>query len=165
LVTSGNKSPTQITSSIISPTQNTKDNQGNILETRLERRRTKELKVLEPNSQGLSYRKIAREVHVSLRDVAKYVQRILNKKESQSSTSIHDEIILEYRVKLLRSSVKDLNIERNNLMNEVDDLRALKYNLQIQVCTRQAKIDAVKRNLEYEKFSKEISNDVSVGRH
>ena len=88
--------------------KNTEDNQGDMLETRSERRRTKEQKVLELNSQGLSYRKIAKEVHVSLRDVVKYVQRISNKRESQSRTSIHDEIILEYRVNLLRSGVRDL---------------------------------------------------------
>jgi hypothetical protein len=44
-----------------------------MLETQLDRRRIKELKILELNNYGLSYRKIAREVHVSLMDVATYI--------------------------------------------------------------------------------------------
>jgi DNA-binding NarL/FixJ family response regulator len=59
-----------------------------------DRKRANELKVLELHDKGFSYRKIAMEVHVSLRDVAKYIQRISNRKESQSRTSIHDEIFL-----------------------------------------------------------------------
>lgn len=56
----------------------------------------------------------------------------------------------------LKRQVRGLRIERDNLMNEVTDLRAQKYNLQIQVRARQSELDAVERDLEYEKFSKEI---------
>ena len=45
-------------------------------------------------------------------------------------------------------------------MNEVNDLRAQKYNIQIQVNARQAELDAVRRKLEYERFSKEILEDI-----
>ena len=81
-------------------------------DTHSDRTKAKELKVLELHQQGFSYRKIAREVHVSLRDVAKYVQTISNRRESQSRTSIHDEVILEYRVNLLRSEVRDLESQK-----------------------------------------------------
>jgi hypothetical protein len=67
-----------------------------------DRRKTKELKVLELHDR-YPYRKIAKEVHLSLREVTKYIQTISNKRKSQSSTSINDEIVLEYRVNLLRS--------------------------------------------------------------
>jgi len=122
-------------------------------ETRSERRKTKELRVLELSSQGLPYRKIADEVHVSLREVVKYVQRLSNKRESQSRTSIHDEIILEYRVNLLRSEVRELESQRKNLRYEIDNLRARKIDLLNQLHARQLELIAVKRNLEYEKFS------------
>ena len=115
-----------------------RNKQENMSETRSERRKTKERKVLELNSQGLSYRKIAKEVHVSLRDVVKYIQRISNKRESQSRTSIHDEIILEYRVNLLRSEMKDLESQRKNLRDEINNLRAQKYDLLNQLCARQS---------------------------
>jgi predicted nucleic acid-binding Zn-ribbon protein len=75
---------------------------------------------------------------------------------SPSVTSIHDEIILEYRVNLLRSELKDLKIERDSLKDEVKDLRAQKYDLVNQVRARQSELDVVKRNLEYERFSREI---------
>jgi hypothetical protein len=52
---------------------------------------------------------------VSLRDVAKFVLAISNKKESQSRTSINNEIVLEYRVNLLRSEVRDLELEMQSL--------------------------------------------------
>jgi transposase len=89
----------------------------------LDKRKTKELEVLNLYSQGYSYRQIAKKIHMSLRDVAKYVQRVSNKKESQSRTSIHDEIVLEYRVNLLRSEVRDLELERQHLMDELAELR------------------------------------------
>jgi orotate phosphoribosyltransferase-like protein len=129
-------------------------------ETRSERRKTKEQKVLELNSQGLSYRKIAKEVHVSLRDVVKYIQRISNKRESQSRTSIHDEIILEYRVNLLRSETKELESQRKNLKDEINSLHAQKFDVLTRLRARQLELDAMKRNLEFERFSKEILNDI-----
>lgn len=133
--------------------------------TRSDRKRAKELKVLELHLLGFAYRKIAREVHVSLRDVTNYVQKISSKKKSQSMTSIHDEIILEYRVNLLRTEVRDLKIRRDKLMSEVNDLRTQKFKLQIQVCAKQSELEFVKRNLEYEKFSKEILNDIFTDGH
>lgn len=74
-------------------------------------------------------------------------------------TSIHDEIVLEYTINLLRSEVRDLKMERDNLMNGVNDLREQKYDLVNQVRARQSELDAVKRDLESEKFS-EILNDI-----
>ena len=117
-----------------------------------DKRKMKELGVLKLHSQGYSYRQIAKTIHMSLRDVAKYVQTISNKKESQSRTSIHDEIVLEYRVNLLRSEVRDLELERQRLMDELAELRAQKYNLQIQLRTKQSE-------LETKKFS-ELLNDI-----
>ena len=73
-----------------------------------DKRRTKELKILHLHDQGFSYRKIAKEVHVSLRDVTKYIQTISSKRRSPLTTSVHDEIVLEYTVNLLRSEVKGL---------------------------------------------------------
>jgi predicted transcriptional regulator len=115
-----------------------------------DRRETKELKVLELHDRGYSYRKIAKEVHLSLREVTKYIQTISNKRKSQSLTSINDEIVLEYRVNLLRSEVRDLELERQSLKNELVDLRAQKYNLQIRVRAKQSELDVLKTNLENE---------------
>jgi orotate phosphoribosyltransferase-like protein len=115
-------------------------------ETRSERRKTKERKVLELNSQGLSYRKIAKEVHVSLRDVVKYIQRISNKRESQSRTSIHDEIILEYRVNLLRSETKELESQRKNLKDEINSLHAQKFDVLTRLRARQLELEVAKRD-------------------
>lgn len=114
------------------------------------------MKVLELHDQGFSYRKIASLVHLSLRDVTKYIHRISNKTNSPSTISVMDEVVLEYRVNLLRSEVRVLEKERDNLKNEVKDLRAQKYDLVNQVRARQSELDVVKRNLEYERFSKEI---------
>jgi hypothetical protein len=72
-----------------------------------------------------------------------------------------DEVVLEYRVNLLRSQVRDLKIERENLKKEVNDLRAQKYNLLIQLQARQSELDVVKRDLEYERFSDEVFKDIS----
>jgi DNA-binding CsgD family transcriptional regulator len=130
-------------------------------DTRLDRKREKELKVFELYQQGLSYRKIAKEARLSLRDVAKYIHRISNKTKSPSTTSVMDEVVLEYRVNLLRSQVRDLKIERENLKKEVNDLRAQKYNLLIQLQARQSELDVVKRDLEYERFSDEVFKDIS----
>jgi hypothetical protein len=47
-----------------------------------------------------------------------------------------------------------------NLKNEVNDLRAQKYNLQIQVHARQSELDVVKRDLEYERFSNKILGNI-----
>jgi hypothetical protein len=125
-------------------------------ETSSDRRKMKELKVLELHREGYSYRKIASSVHLSLRDVTKYIHRISNKTKSPSTTSVMDEVVLEYRVNLLRSEVRVLVKERDNLKNEVKGLRAQKYDLVNQVRARQSELDVVKRNLEYERFSKEI---------
>ncbi|MGI0045004.1 MAG: helix-turn-helix transcriptional regulator [Nitrososphaeraceae archaeon] len=98
-----------------------------------DKRKTKELKVLKLYQEGYSSRKIASLVHMSLRDVTKYIHRISNKTKSPSTTSVMDEVLLEYRVAGLKCEVRDLKIERDNLRNEVNDLRAQKYILQIQV--------------------------------
>jgi hypothetical protein len=52
-----------------------------------------------------------------------YVQTISNKRESPSVTSIHDEMVLEYTVNLLRSKVRDLRMEIDKLKNELNGLR------------------------------------------
>jgi hypothetical protein len=121
-----------------------------------DKRKTKELKVLELHNQGYSYRRIASLIHLSLRDVTKFINLASNKIKSPSVTSIHDEIVLEYRVNLLRSEVRELESQRKNLDDELDNLRAQKYNLLIQLHARHSELDVVKRNLEYERFSKEI---------
>jgi hypothetical protein len=72
-----------------------------------------------------------------------------------------DEVVLEYRVNLLRSQVRDLKIERENLKKEVNDLRAQKFNILTQLHARQSELDVVKRNLEYERFSDEVFKDIS----
>jgi predicted nucleic acid-binding Zn-ribbon protein len=120
----------------------------------------KELKVLELHHQGYSYRKIASLVHMSLRDVTKFINLASNKIKSPSSTSIHDEIILEYRVTGLRHEVKDLEIRRENLKDELTDLHAQIYNVQYQLNAKQSELNSVMRNLEYEKFSNEIMKDI-----
>ena len=129
-------------------------------DTRLDRKREKELKVFELYQQGLSYRRIAKEARLSLRDVAKYIHRISNKTKSPSTTSVMDEVVLEYRVNLLRSQVRDLKIERENLKKEVNDLRAQKFNILTQLHARQIELDDVKRDLEYERFSDEVFKDI-----
>jgi hypothetical protein len=128
-------------------------------ETRSERRKMKEMKVLELHDQGFSYRKIASLVHLSLRDVTKYTHRISNETKSPSTVSVMDEVVLEYRVNLLRSEVSGLKEDRDNLRNEMKDLCAQKYNALNQLHTRQSELDVVKRDLEYEKFS-EILKDI-----
>jgi hypothetical protein len=65
----------------------------------------------------------SKEVHLSLREVFMYVQTISNKRESPSVTSIHDEMVLEYTVNLLRSKVRDLRMEIDKLKNELNGLR------------------------------------------
>jgi len=129
-------------------------------ETHSERRKIKELKVLELHDRGFSSRKIASLIHLSLRDVTKYIHRISNKTKSPSTTSVMDEVVLEYRISGMKHELRDLKMERDNLVNEVNELRAQKCNLQNQVSVRQSQLDAVKRDLEYERFSKEILKDV-----
>jgi predicted nucleic acid-binding Zn-ribbon protein len=131
---------------------------------RSDTRKKKELKVLELHEQGYSYRKIAKEVHLSLRDVTQYINLALNKTKSQSSTSIHDEVVLEYRVNGLRHEVTDLESRKESLNNELNDLRAQKYNLQIQLRARQSELDVVKRDLENERFSKEVLEIFNEGK-
>lgn len=67
-----------------------------------------------------------------------------------------DEVVLEYRVNGLKRELRDLKIERDNLRNGVNDLRAQKYKLQIQLGAKRSELEAVKRHLEYERFSMEI---------
>lgn len=71
-----------------------------------------------------------------------------------------DEVVLEYRVNGLRREEKDLQLERDNLMNEVKDLRAQKYDLQVQLRAKKSELDVVRRDLEYERFSTEILKDI-----
>jgi hypothetical protein len=56
--------------------------------------------------------------------------------------------------------VKELESHRKNLKDEINNLRAQKYNLLIQLQARQSELDVVKRDLEYERFSKEILKDI-----
>ena len=129
-------------------------------ETLSDKRNMKELRVLELHPQGYSYRKIASLVHLSLRDVTKYIHRISNKTKSPSTTSIMDEVILEYRVTRLRREVKDLQIERENLNRELADLHALKIKVQNELYVKRFDLDSMMRKLENEKFSKEIMKDI-----
>jgi hypothetical protein len=66
-------------------------------------------------------------------DVVKFINLAADKTRSPSTASIHDLIILEYRVNLLRSQERELELQKENLKNEVNDLRAQKNDLQIQV--------------------------------
>jgi predicted transcriptional regulator len=123
-------------------------------ETLSDKRNMKELRVLELHQQGYSYRKIASLVHLSLRDVTKYIHRISNKTKSASTTSIMDEVILEYRVTGLRREVKDLQIEREKLNRELADLHALKIKVQNELYVKRVELDSMMRKLENEKFFK-----------
>ena len=118
------------------------------------------LKVLELFDQGYSYRKIAKLVHLSLRDVSKFINLAADKNRTPSMASIHDLIILDYRVSNYRRELRDLRLEKENLKNEVNDLGAQKYDLQIQLGAKRSKLEAVKRDLEYERFSKEVLTGV-----
>lgn len=64
-------------------------------------------------------------------------------------TSIHDELILEYRINFLRSQIRELESQREDLKDEINNLRAQKYNVVNQLRARQSELDAVKRDLEY----------------
>ena len=110
-----------------------------------DKRKTKELKVFELYHQGLSYRRIANEARLSLRNVAKSVRRISNKTKSPSTISVMDEVVFEYRVNLLRSEVRDLELERQHLKDELAELRAQIYYAQIQLRAKQSELDVVKR--------------------
>ena len=129
-------------------------------QTHLDKRKMKELRVLELHQQRYSYRKIASLVHLSLRDVTKNIHRISNKTKSPSTTSIIDEVILEYRVTGLRREVKELQIERENLNRELVDLHALKIKVQNELYVKRFELDSMMRKLENEKFSKEIMKDI-----
>ena len=64
---------------------------------RFERKKMKGLKVLELFDQGFSYRKIAKLLHMYLRDISKFINLAADKKTKPPSTvSIHDLIILEF---------------------------------------------------------------------
>jgi predicted transcriptional regulator len=123
-------------------------------------RKTKELKVLQLHDQGYSYRKIAKEVHLSLREVSKYIHRISSKRKSPSVTSVHDEIILEYRVNGLRHEVRDLESQKEILKNEIKDLRAQFYNVRYQLSAKRSELESVKKKLEYEMFSNDVMKDI-----
>jgi predicted transcriptional regulator len=127
-----------------------------------DKRKKKELRVLELYDRGYSYRNIAREVHLSLRDVSKYIHRFSNRTKSQTTTSIHDEIILEYRVNGLRREVRDLEIQKGNLKDELTDLRAQIYNVQYKLRAKRSELDSVMRNLEYERISNEVIKDIFI---
>ena len=129
-------------------------------QTHLDKRKMKELRVLELHQQRYSYRKIASLVHLSLRDVTKNIHRISNKTKSPSTTSIIDEVILEYRVTGLRREVKELQIERENLNRELVDLHALKIKVQNELYVKRFELDSMMMKLENEKFSKEIMKDI-----
>lgn len=125
-----------------------------------DKRKMKELRVLELHQQGYSYRKIASLVHLSLRDVTKYIHRISNKRRLPSTTSVMDEVVLEYRVAGLKREVKDLQIERENLNKELADLCVLKIKVQNELYVKRFELDSMMRKLENEKFSKEIMKDI-----
>ena len=79
-----------------------------------EKRKMKGLKVLELFDQGYSYRKIAKLVHLSLRDVSKFINLAADKTKTPSTASFHDFIILEYRVSNYRHELRDLRLEKEN---------------------------------------------------
>ena len=136
------------------------NNQENMSETLSDKRKTKELRVLELHQQRYSYRKIASLVHLSLRDVTKYIHRISNKRRPPSTTSVMDEVVLEYRVTGLKREVKDLQMERENLNKELADLCVLKIKVQNELYVKRFELDSMMRKLENEKFSKEIMKDI-----
>jgi hypothetical protein len=114
-----------------------------------DRRKRKESRVLELHDQGWSYRRIVKEVQLSLRDVTKYIQRVSNKTKSLSTTSVMDEVILEYRVNELRHEVRDLEIRKANLNNELTSLHARIMNLDDLFDAKQSKIDkAIKEKVD-----------------
>lgn len=125
----------------------------------LERKKVKGLKVLELFHQGHSYRDIAKLVHMSLRDVSKFINLVEDRTRTPSTSSIHDLIILEYRVSNYRHELTDLRLQKEFLTNEVNDLLAQKYDLRIQVRAKQSELEVVRRDLEYERFSKEILSE------
>ena len=105
----------------------------------------KRLKVLKLFDQGYSYRKIAKQLHMSLRDVSKFINLAADKPKSPSTASIHDLIILDYTVNLLRPQVRNLELQKEILKNQVYDLCAQKYNLQMQVSTKRSELEVVQR--------------------
>ena len=122
-----------------------------------EKRKMKELMVLDLHQQGYLFQTNCQRGTVSLREVTKYIQAFSNKRKSPSTTSINDEIVLEYRVNLLRSEVRDLEIQIDNLKDELEDLSARKNTMWIhRLRVKQSELDVVQRDLEYERFSKEI---------
>lgn len=128
-----------------------------------ERKKMKAVKVLELFNQGHSYRAIANFLHMSLRDVSKFINLAADKYRTPSTTSINDLIILEYHVSNYRHELRDLRLEKDNIENEVIDLRAQKYDLLNQLHWRQSELDAMKWNLKYEKFSREFLNGIFTG--
>ena len=127
---------------------------------RSDTRKAKELKVLQLYNQGYSYRKIAKEVHLSLRDVSRYIHRISNKSKSPSTTSVMDEVVLEYRVNGLRREVKDLKMEKDKLKNELADLRAEIWNVHYKLCDKKSELESVKMNLYSQKLCNEVLKDI-----
>jgi hypothetical protein len=136
------------------------DIQENMSDIRSERKRIKELKVLELHDKGFSSRQIASIAHMSLRDVTKFTNLASNKTKSPSSISIHDEILLEYRINNLRHEVIDLEFQKENLKNEVKDLHTEKCKILNQLSARRSELNEVKRDLETDKFLNEILKDI-----
>lgn len=59
--------------------------------------------------------------------------------------------------------MRDTELQKDNLKNEVNDLRVQKYDLQMQLCAKQSELDVVKRDLKYSRFMTEILNDFVRG--
>jgi DNA-binding CsgD family transcriptional regulator len=95
----------------------------------LERKKVKGLKVLELFNQGYTYRAIAKILHLSLRDVSKFINLAEDRTRTPSTSSIHDLIILEYRVNNLRHELRDLELHKGTLKSEVKDLRSQKFDI------------------------------------
>jgi regulator of replication initiation timing len=60
---------------------------------------------------------------------------------------------------LLRSEIKEFERQRNNLKDEIDSLRAQKYEVLTQLHARQSELEVLRRELGTEKFSK-MFNDI-----
>lgn len=97
-------------------TQDKEETMSNGSQRLLERKKVKGPRVLELFNQGHSYREIAKLVHMSLRDVSKFI----NLAEDRTGTpSIHDLIIQEYRVSSYRHELRDLRLQKDHLTTEV----------------------------------------------
>lgn len=59
--------------------------------------------------------------------------------------------------------MKELESQKENLKDEINNLRAQKYDLLNQLRARQSELDVVKRDLEYSRFATETLNDFVRG--